>query len=488
MALSCCVISQALAQVVVTPSISTKATYTDGRSTSANSDGEFLVEVTPRISLRENQGFLTGSMDASLKNIKYFNDSSRSTSFVAFRGEGHFEAVEDVFFIDASGSVSRNDRSAFASRSESDALNTRASNETRFFSIAPRLQFHLGNFADGRLQYSSTWNSGGSKAVSAQRVGQLSLNLDNRRNSGPLGWFAGYDRVTTKYDGDIRDVTREVARLGPTYRLTPQFTLRASVGRESNDYASSGTRSDNTYGFGFDWVPTIRTSLSAFSEERIFGRGYDVRFKHRMRRSQFNLSFSRSFSSSTNVVQKSLEDYYYDLIYSSLSGIEDEAQRDALTRILLVQLGLDGASGQIGFVSNAQVLTRQFRAGWSITGVRNTLTISYDQRESENQSTDLILSGLDDFAISRQIKSKSMIVSLAHRLSGFTSLNTSLSRTRSEGSGSAGREQQNTGFSLGLTRRLGAKTNGGLTYTHTKRTGDFARDTNTLTATLGIRF
>lgn len=477
----------ARAEVTVQPSVSARTTYTDNASLSSGGGDEFIVEVTPAIRLQRSGGRLNGGLNAALRNVRYANESSKDSTFITFRGNGQYEAVDDTLFLEASGSVSRNDRSLFSARSESDPQNTDSSNETRTFVLSPRLHFRLGGAAQGVLRYQSVW-SGGNGVESDRRIGSWDLSLNEQDALGPFGWFANYNTTTTEYQDDVRDVSSSVGRVGLSYRLTPRFVVRGSVGRESNDFSVEGTRYYTTHGVGFDWTPTPRTSFSAFTEERMFGRGYDVSLRHRARRSAWTMVYSRDYTSSTSLIQTSVEDYYYDLLYQSLSSIEDEALRDAATRALLAALGLEGVSGQVNFVSNTQTVRETLRGTMVLTGIRNTLTVSLYRTENERISPDLIISGLDDFAGTNFIKTQGGLVSLAHRISGKSSANVSLSRTETEGQGTTDRSQTNTDLVLGLTRRLGAHSTGGLNYVRSWRSGDVAGDENRLSASFSIRF
>ncbi|MAS40756.1 MAG: TIGR03016 family PEP-CTERM system-associated outer membrane protein [Porticoccaceae bacterium] len=479
-------INSAFAEVVIEPSIRARMTYTDNVSLTEDGEADFVTEVTPSISVRRTGGRLTGSASGGVRNVSYANDSDRSSSFIDFRGRGQYEAIDDTLFIEAVGSVGRRDRSLFSARSESDALNTDSSNETRFFSLAPRLEFSLGAGVRGTLRYQQTWNSGAS-ATSRQRTGTWNLNLADQEALGALGWFFNYSKTNTQYDGGLRDVNNELMRLGLSYQLTPRFVARGSVGRESNDFSLQGEQEKTTHGFGFDWTPTPRTSFSAFTEERLFGRSYDVSLRHRARRSAWSLIYSRDYSSSNSVIEASAEDYYYNYWSNLLSdsGVSDPALLDALARLLAAQNG----SANIGFVSNTQTLRRNLRGTVTLTGVRNTVTVSLYRNETERLTPDLIVSGLDDFALSNHITTSGATASWVHRVSGASNLNASLSRQDTQGDGgTTDRDQTRTGLSVGLTRRIGPNTNGALLYTHTRRSGDVSGDENSLSATLGIRF
>ena len=482
--------SVAVAQSVVriTPSIDTRMTYTDNVGADASANSDFIFEVSPAIRISRQAGRVTGSMNASLRNVMYMEESDRNSSFISFSGRGEVEAVEDLLFVEARGRISRDNLSLFSGRSSSDALNTSSADESRSFAIAPRMELRFGNTGTGTLRYQSQWQNG-TGSTSGQRVDTWSASGQDGSAFGLLGWFASYDQSDSHYDDGVRDVSRDNGRVGLSYTLTPQLVLRASVGRESNDYSSGSRQSGSTHGVGFDWSPTARTSLSVFTEERLFGRGYDVSFRHQARRSAWRLSYVRDFASTDDVFTGSAEDYYFDLFSTALANaIPDPAQRDAAVRQLLSQLGVAGSGAQVGFLTNAQSLSRRLNASMSLTGVRNTLTFSVYRSDRSRLAPDLIASGLDQFASFDHVRDVGASVSLNHQLSGLSTLSVALSRNKATGEGTSSEQTRRTGLSVGLSRKLGPKSSGSLSYRHQRANGTTDFTENSLTATLGVRF
>lgn len=479
--------AQSVVQIV--PSVSTRMTFTDNVDASADGESDWLFEVSPSISVRRTSGRINGNLDASLRNVVYANSDDRNSTFLALRGRGEIEAIERLLFVDVGASISRNNQSLFSGRSGDDPLNTSEDNEVRSFNLGPRLEFALGKSAKGRVGYRNQWLSGGGSTLSNRRTETLSGMLQDGEAFGPFGWSVSYDKVDSHYDESDSKASRENGRVGLSYTVTPQVILRASVGRESNNYNAGRTEEGSTHGVGFDWYPTIRTSVTAFTEKRLFGRGYDVQVAHRAQRSSWRLSYVRDYTSSEEVVSESLEDYYYRLIYDSLATqFPNPVQRDAATRALLNQSGITGSGLQLGFITNAQYVSRALRGDFTLSGVRNTLTFSVYRTERSRVAQDLIVSAADDFFNLDQIRDKGMIISLNHKLSGFSTLTAAVARSNVQGSGAGAQDSKRTTLSLGVAHKLGPKSTGGLTYRHQKSDGSTSYTENTLTATLGVRF
>lgn len=483
-----------LAQTVtVTPSVQTRLTWTDNVGASSDKESDWIAELAPGINISRQSGRVSGLLNAQLRNVGYANDTGRNTSYLALQGSGQVEAIENLFFVDVDANISRSNLSAFSGRSGNDDLNVDEDNETRSWSIGPRLEFRLGASTQGSIRYLSRWLQSGGNAISNQRFDEWAAQASSPTATRVFGWGLDFRRSSTEYDDSIsRNVTEEIGRATLFINVTPQFRLRAIGGHESNDYANSSGESGTIYGGGVDWNPTERTAFSGTMEERVFGTGYDLSFKHRAARSTWDLSYVKDFSSSAQTLGGGI---YQDPLFLTffndpnlVAALPDSAQREAFVRLLL---GYPATGGTGAIVSNAQQLSETFRAGFSVIGVRNTLSFSLQQSDSSRLSDISGLSAQDDFALSDTVKTTSATVSLSHKLSGTSSLNTAVTRSRSEGASGTGLDTKRLFATVGLTTKIGPKTNAGLTYRYQRSDGsnagsDFTE--NAITANLGMTF
>ena len=470
--------------------ISSQITFTDNVGASEESTSDLIFEVSPTLTVSRAAGRLAGSMNAAFRNVAYLDEQDRNSSFLAFRGEGQFEAIEDLLFVDALGVISRDNLALFSGRSRNDSLNTSSSDESRTFAISPRLELRFGDTAAATLRYRSQWSSGADNVGGGdQRIDTWSASASDGRAFGPLGWFIDYQKRDTAYSEDVRDVSSTVGRVGLSYTVTPQFILRGSVGRESNTFGVSRRDEGSTHGVGFDWMPTPRTSLTAFSEERLFGRGYDVQFLHRARRSAWRLSYTRDFSAADEFFEGSAEEYYSGLISQSLIAlIPDSAQRDVVTRQLVSQLGIAGSGAQIGFFSNTQSVTRRLAAEMTVQGVRDTLVFSIYRSEASRIAPDLVISGLDEFSRFDRVRDIGGAVSLNRKISNTQFATVSLTHNRASGTGTVDEDNRRTTISVGVNRALGPKSNGSLVYRHQISSGSTDFQENSVAASFSMIF
>lgn len=433
---------------------------------------------------------MTGDLTASLRNVMHVNGESGNNSFLTLNGRGEVEVIDDSFFIDVSALMSRNNLSSFSGRSQWDNLSTSSQAETRYISIAPRWVGRLGKGdVQATVRYNGQALSSGSGA-SSQGNGTLNVNVSNPTAGSLLGWSVDYSRSDTGYQGDQRNVSDNSLTGTLTYRVSPQFSVHATAGRESNTYRSSEEDSGTTKSFGFNWSPTPRTSISGTRGDHVYGDTYDFRFSHRRPLSSWDLSYSRSISSAFQSATGSLSSYYYNLFSSALlSQFPDPIQRDQAVRELMRALGIPLGSTFGNFNSNAFFVERRIQAGFSLIGSRNTLAFSVYRSNRTRTSDDLATDPNDDFADNSDIKSLGGTVSVSHQLTPNSGLSGALYWSKSTGTGSGpSRDSRDAGMTIGYNTQLGARTTGSVNFRHQRSAGDDEFTENSVTAALTMSF
>ncbi|MHB1372444.1 MAG: TIGR03016 family PEP-CTERM system-associated outer membrane protein [Thauera sp.] len=472
--------------VRVSPTLDTELTWTDNVNAERNGRDDMILEVSPGISVSRTGGRLTGGLTASFRNLMYAQETDQNTSFLSLNGSGTYEAIEDMLFIDAAAGISRSNLSAFSGRGPGDPLGVSEDNETRTWSISPRVESDLrfGEAGRGSVRYSSRGFSSKEGGLGDQSVSQWDVSLSDPGGFRFLGWGVAYSRTDT--DGDTstsRSSTEEVIRGTLFANISPQFRMRGIVGYETNDYSSGNETNSDIVGGGIDWYPTDRTAISATVEDRFFGRGYDVSFNHRMSRSVWFLSASRDTSSIGRdlglvaVFDPRCLDFLQGAgrPLDSLSEDERELLLDECINSSLLQ-------------TNAVYVNRSVRGGFSLLGVRNTLNFAVTRSDRSNLSE---LSGLvpgDPFLTSDRVRTTSATVSWNHRLTGTSALVASLTRSRAEALEDEDLDTRRLSGTIGLTRTLGPYTQGSLRYRYEKAEGTTDYTENSVTATLGMRF
>lgn len=476
--------------VRIQPTLDNRLTWTDNVDTEENGQQDWIAEISPGVSISRESGRFSGGLNMRLRNTFHAEQTEDNTTFLALNGRGTIEAIEDAFFIDLGASISRDNRSAFRGRFDGDTLDTDKNNETRLFSVGPRFGFRFGESGQGNIGYQQRWLTGGSNTLGDRDTGTWRVGLSDPVALRLFGWGLDYTRTDTQYDeGANQDVTEEVGRGTLFINIDPQFRLRAIGGYESNDYSSVSGESGAIWGAGFDWYPTERTAISATGEDRIFGNGYDVSVQHRMARSVWSFSARRDISSQLQELEEAyfLTDKYRDILSELKASPFAEFFTDDELRLLARDAYFLNDPGSIR--TKRYYVSRAISAGVSLIGVRNTLTLSVSQTDRSDLNT---FEGseevADDFDGRNRVKTQSASLSLSHRVSGLSTLNARVLRSKSEGDGADNDETTRTAYSLGLTRSLSPDTSGSLTYRHVKSEGSDSYTENAVTAVLGMRF
>ena len=498
----------ALAQTsIVTPRLDTSLTWTDNAGSSGSGgfgggavgDGgsDWILEVSPGVSVYRDSGRLSGNLSANFRNLMYASNTDNNTTYLSLNGSGQFEAVEDMLFIDADAWISRNNQSAFSTRPTGDSLDVDASNQMRVFTLSPRFQFRIGDNTEGALRYERRWSNAGSSQLADQDKDQWSADITNTRITGIFGLGLAYNRQSGGTSGGSSGSSRqgsqdqEIARATLYAKVTPEFRLRGIVGHEKNDYGTSGTESNTITGAGFDWNPGERTAVAATVEKRVFGNGYDLSVQHRVARTTVFGSFSRDIESSLDLIAGGgFNDPFYQSIYEGIvrdnPGISPTLASD-LALLFVRQLRGD-------VLTNAYFVSRSMSAGINHELRRGIVSLTFNRSDRSRLGNATDLSAEDDFRNFDDIATDSVTLSYSHRLTPRASLNASVMRSTSDGRGAESSDTERSAFQVGLSSSLGPKTTGALIYRHQRTDGngykadESERKENSVSATLGMSF
>lgn len=517
--------SAAAQTTVVTPTLNASLTWTDNAASSGvggfggggfgggsfgggrRGGDDWILELSPGVSMFRDSGRLNGTLSASFRNLMYASNSDLNTSYLALNGAGQFEAVKDMFFIDADASISRSNLSVFSPRGPTDSLDVNSNNERRVFSLSPRYKFRIGDNTQGQLLYRYRWTDSGNTGLANQNAGQWSAQISNTQITGIFGLGLDYQRTEGNYgnasgfgggigsgsgSGLSGGKSQQIARATLYAKVTPEFRLRGIVGRESNDYGSRGKQSTTVTGGGFDWNPTERTTISGTAERRIFGRGYDFSVQHRFARTSVFATFSRDIRSSLDLVAGGgLLDPTFLTLYNNPFFVQLIPDPIARRDWLLGQLGL----GSANVLTNAYFVSRSASGGFTYSLPRGLLSLTLSRTDNSRLGAADQLSTIDDFRNFNAVKSKSATLSYSHSLTPVTSLNTSLTRTNSSGTGLNTADTRRTMLAVGLSSSLGPNTTGLLQYRHQRSSGDSFGGSNNndftenaVTASVAMRF
>lgn len=498
-AMSCIASSVSAGDWKIAPRITVNETATDNVAlSSSNKKSDLVTDITPGISIDGSGGRSKLRFDYQMHNLIYAQDSSRNQLQNSLNALGTLEALENWFFIDASGSISQQSISAFGGSSASTAVNTNdGSNttETSTYRISPYFRGALGNFADYQLRYNLSTTRSKSSLSNDSTSRELTASLKGVTSLTSLGWSLDASSQTVSYKTG-RDNENDRLRGVLTYQIDPQFRVSLIGGRESNNYQSLNKESHTTKGVGFEWSPTERTQLSVSRENRFFGNSNSFSFSHRTEGSAWKYSESKDASVQTNqqVGLGTVYDQFYSIYFASsdCASFVGVQKSTCASNLALITASLLGLSPNLpgGFLTNGVTLQHRRELSFALLGARNTVTFAASQSQSESLSqgtgTGFYLG--TGFSNAQNIRQRSASINWSHKLTALSSLTGSYARLNSRGTGTSSLETTQQMFNLNFTTQLGPKTNAGLGLRRVVMDGSTNYTENALTGVLSHQF
>lgn len=426
----------------VEPRVSLSETYTDNVSqTSGKTTHELVTQFSPGIRLDANSSRLKASLDYQRTEILYANDSGPSRSQNALSAFGRFEAIESQGFVDFSGSIARTSESALQPKRPNYSADNAGATETTAFRVSPSLVGRLGSAASYEMRYSnSVAHAKGAGGNSSDEQWAVSLS-----GGSPLAFLTWGASATTQRTENQNHLGNESSAFNGRliFRADEQVSAWFSAGRESNDYASSEQEAFTNRGAGVDWAPGPRTRIAASREKRFFGNSNSFSISHRMAHGALRMSRSQSVSSSPEQLATANFGTFYDAYYSLYESlVPDPVQRAAFVRALLQAQGIPPDTAVLGrFAVQRVTIQKRTDVSYGISGVRNSVTLTGSRTDSRAlQSTSLG----DDFDTNDSIRQMAASAAWALRLTPASSINLTLTRARTEGSGNSTQASSST--------------------------------------------
>lgn len=434
-------------------------TITDnvGLRSDRDAKSDWITQISPGVSLEARGSRVNGTLAMSLNANHYGNGTSAGSSSLALNGTGNVTVWENRFYVDLVGSVSRMGSSLFDPR-PADSVTGTNQTQVSVFNVSPYFTTRFGSTGSAQLRYMMGVSDAGSAAMSRNTTQTWSLNASDPRMTGFLGWGFNFMDRTSDSSGTSRQLKQQTTRLTGMAQAMPDLMLRLIAGAESNNYRASNQNS-SIYGFGADWTPTPRTRVSATVEDRFFGTGYSVSADHRSSQMAYRISYGKDASSTSNAMLSALT--LYDLLMLQYSSrFPNTAEREAFVR----QLIATQAPGQTDRILAAQTvltdatfLDERLQLGATYSGQRNSLSLMAFMSDRESLVDRNYAVG-NDLQYGSQLRTTGLTGVATHQLTGLTSLNVSLTTTRSRNEGSVNQSVRSRVLIAGLTTSLAPKT------------------------------
>jgi len=419
------------ASISVVPRVSVTETWTDNALLKGVQQSDQITAISPGLRVDVNKARLKGSFDYALTQNTYAQGSAANNSSNALTSNLKLEAVENTFFIDATGSISQQAISAFGTQSVSGSPPNANSTEVSTYMVSPYLQGRLGGVANYLARFSRSVTSSGPLGDTA--TSEASLGLTGGNTGKGLGWTANADNRSVSYSAG-RATENDTLTLGLTYALTPQFSVSAQAGSESNNYSSLDMQTNALTGVGFKWTPLDTSSFSWNVLQHSYGDTYQLSFDQRTGRTVWHYSNTKAVNQTTGQQGTANLGTAYDLYYAQFASIQpDPIARAQLVTAYLLSYGIaPGSAVTTGFVTNSLTLQNQQLLSFALLGVRDTVTVIATQ--SDSHQFDALTASVSDLAKSSSVQQQGVSVNLAHRLTPEYALSLLLSQVATTGS------------------------------------------------------
>lgn len=470
-----------------------RLTYTDNVHQTQPKQGSTVFEIMPGVRIYGRGP--RASLDLSYQANQVYRTHGRPEDELrnALSATGSVEAIENWFFIDGRAQITQQATSAFGPQFVSNASASENRTETRIYILSPYVRGRLGDTGEYEFRHTSTLTDTDRhrSALRIDRISDWTGVVQDTRAFGNLGWGLSYASRSVQYDG-LNDLENEYWKASLFYQATDQLKLSAYVGTEDNNYTFS-SRSESIRGVAAEWLPTVRSTVTAHWEHRFFGSGYGLALLHRRPASSWSLAYTKALNSIPEFLGGRGQGTWYDLVFFNLaSAFPDPVARAAETDRLLQQLGIpaDTPTGA-GLLTSEIFNERRLEGSFALIGRRNAVTFS-GFRSNRNATLGAFVGFSDDLTVFREITQRGVSANWSHRLGALTSFGMLAAWVRSTGLAAATAESTQKTVSVSLTRRLSRTASGSLAL----RTIDFdssgagfrAYRENAITATLSMRF
>ncbi|HOL36391.1 MAG TPA: TIGR03016 family PEP-CTERM system-associated outer membrane protein [Rubrivivax sp.] len=410
----------AQAQMRIEPTFSASLTLTDNRDLgSTNRKADAILQFGPGLNLRSANGPLQGNLSVVFNETLYARDSSRNTLQTSLAGVFRLEGVPRQAWIDGSASVSRQSISAFGLQSSSPTQVNANTSQVTTLMLAPTLAGRIAGLVDAQARVA--WTTSSSSGTSVGDTDSVAGTLSLGRQLGLLGIGLNVGHLVSGPRGAPK-TTQDTAVGTASFVPDPELRLSLRRGWEKDKFGSTLDTSSSFWGYGVDWFPTVRTSLSLQADRRFFGNSHAFTLTHRLPRSVWSYTDSRALSGGDllNTDARSLLDRYQQAYGECMLAFGQNPQATPLCEALArASVGLD-PTGKGGFLNSAQSIQRSQVFSVALSGVRTTLTLAATRTLSQQLQGVSYASG--DLSLVGRVRQYGVTASVGHRLTPTATL------------------------------------------------------------------
>lgn len=363
---------------VLGASVTAAETYTDNVALGAasNAKSDWITTITPAFTAIKDGARLKADASYSNQNLVYAGDSARNTTHHQLKARANLELIENEFFIDATASISQAPISPLAATGVDNSNATGNISSVRTLNVSPYWVHRFGSAAKLNARYTVSDVGNSNSTLSGSRIGTANIALSSGTDFGRLVWGLNYADQTVDYQ-DRSDTSFTTASASLGYLFSPRFNLTATLGDESNSYAtSSGTASKGTFWNATAyWAPTIRTSLALGFGHHYYGDAWNMAFRTRNAYSEWTADYSESVTTSSSQFGAVIPTAFKDTVPGgTISGTYTDSTQIQTNQVYLnkrFSTGFKWKRGRSGVTFDAYHARQTAQESGQITGVLN---------------------------------------------------------------------------------------------------------------------
>lgn len=243
---------------------------------------DVLLDLTPSLTVRGRGPRYNFSGSVGAVGLAYLNRTETNRALPRANVDLQTRLIEEVLFLDLSGSALGADTDPFQARTEGDSTYSR---QTAFRTrVSPYIDYRPSANLRVIVRNDSNWfrtvdtSSSGATEIRGTSVDNR-LSLDRT----PRPWGGAFELTTrdSRFAGQANPTYQaEAVRVTGLWSPDPSLVFGPRFGRERVEF-SSNQFTDGLTGLSFDWRPGERSSVSGSVEKRFFGWGADIAMRHR---------------------------------------------------------------------------------------------------------------------------------------------------------------------------------------------------------------
>jgi uncharacterized protein (PEP-CTERM system associated) len=427
----------ALADVDLSPSVSTGLTLTDNRDFEHDAESDLILSLTPRIGLRQVGGRSNTALDYSV-SAQYAHRDTEADLIHTLNGTNTMELIDSFLFVDSAAGVDQqviDNASGVPARSNQSGSNL---STVQRYSISPYVLHQFGSFADSESRLRAGYVTSNSDELDTETELAARQVLSSGRDFTSFTWTLSANLEKTS--GDEEDRETQTYRLDTATFVTRQVTVLGGIGYEKiQDESLREEPNGLIWNAGLRLKPGPRLTMEATYGERFEEQNIGAKVDYQITsRTTFNASYSQDLTTQQQLLLNDL----------SFIGVDENGNLiDTRTGLPLnssfSRFGLSDETFRRDILS-ARLATNRGRDRYSATA-------SYEVRES----------GDDD----ESEKIKSIGVTWSHDLTRSMTLNTSVDYDNIDFSGvDEGREDNMYSFQASLTEQIASDVDATATY------------------------